>query len=877
MLQNEQLKGAWNNILSNFKKISDFSKEKRIINFLDSLDIKSLSTITCGDIINMFVESDIKDEKMKEKIIRHFFYKLKDSSPEDNEKSKITIRQIIELINETVSNDESKSNIFKDFLKSPKSSSITIVDVIEMINQTFISDDLYKGSVIQEFLKSQHSSSITRVDDAIGMIKETDIKNDDAKGGVIHEIFKSHLSSKMTCGDVINMFEKLDITDNKVKANIISDFLEPIFSIKSKNPPQLIRQSEITFRQIIELINETIFNGNDKAKLNIINAFLRSPNSSPTGVDVIEIINQTEIKSDAEKASIIQDFIKYSKSSITSDDVVKMITQVGIKDDNTKVEIIQNFIKNSKTSADITLQDVGRMAKGVLQYRPDLLIGIFDSKFSEPKANYIENLINFAKEFYQNEVQQFDYLQQYIIPIKINRNNVMDLRPFIEGLQDNDLALDLIENLFEKEVLVNEKDTLSLVKNRSKKQYAFLTKIVGKEDLNHCITQDGIDTLKATFGNDLKVGDQSITVSDLISYFDLKGEISSLSTILKPEFKKQLRDNFAPSADMLLYKPEELEKLNSMMSEEGTVFDIKSYFVENAKLCDYLKEKVGDIEEIQSSKTYKINFANFAKFEIAEEKQAGLNTLFNKLLKSNYPNEEKVKIFFSDLFGTTFSDDDGEKLAIFFQQNKKELAHCFCNENLPKENFESLFTTLRDGCFANIGTQFTSMLYGTMIKDEDAQVLYGVMSSKIIAPIGANQDITHHGQPLDNEIIKPYSLSPMALIEKLSKEEMLTPAKTSEIIQKNLRDDEKYEIMERLVEKNPNDNIEDFNQKAKKIASYLIIKNVVGEEKMTDLENKNPHLKALGDLIYDRVPEPSPSIIPIQIDVHSLDESRGRS
>jgi hypothetical protein len=37
----------------------------------------------------------------------------------------------------------------------------------------------------------------------------------------------------------------------------------------------------------------------------------------------------------------------------------------------------------------------------------------------------------------------------------------------------------------------------------------------------------------------------------------------------------------------------------------------------------------------------------------------------------------------------------------------------------------------------------------------------------------------------------------------------------------------------------------------------LIVKNVVGEEKMTDLESKNPKLKELRDLVC-RSPEPSP-------------------
>jgi hypothetical protein len=140
------------------------------------------------------------------------------------------------------------------------------------------------------------------------------------------------------------------------------------------------------------------------------------------------------------------------------------------------------------------------------------------------------------------------------------------------------------------------------------------------------------------------------------------------------------------------------------------------------------------------------------------------------------------------------SVNDGEKLTTFFQQNKKELAHCFCNENLPKENFESLLTTLRDGCFANIGAQFKKMLYATMIKDEEAQILYAVADGKIFSGI-----INTHGHdimvgnfsPISNRIINSYLLSPMALVTKLSEETMLTNQKNWEIIGKNAGEDKK--------------------------------------------------------------------------------------
>jgi hypothetical protein len=246
--------------------------------------------------------------------------------------------------------------------------------------------------------------------------------------------------------------------------------------------------------------------------------------------------------------------------------------------------------------------------------------------------------------------------------------------------------------------------------------------------------------------------------------------------------------------------------------------------------------------------------------ELKEEKQTEINDLFNILLKSDEPNQGDVEKFFSDLLCIDFSHDDGEKLTIFFQENKKELAHCFCDKQLSKEKLESLFSTLWDGCFANIAMQFKKMLYAAMIKDEDAQILYAVADDKIFSGI-----INSHGSdimddnsgPIDNKVIKSYLLSPMALVKKLSKEEMLTSAKSWDIIGKNTRDD--YHLIERLeVYKDTSES--KYNKKTKKIASFLIIKEIVGEEKMLDLVHKNPQLKELRDFIYGRVSEPLPSL-----------------
>jgi hypothetical protein len=51
---------------------------------------------------------------------------------------------------------------------------------------------------------------------------------------------------------------------------------------------------------------------------------------------------------------------------------------------------------------------------------------------------------------------------------------------------------------------------------------------------------------------------------------------------------------------------------------------------------------------------------------------------------------------------------------------------------------------------------------------------------------------------------------------------------------------------------------EKIDQKSKEIASYFIVKMIVGEDKMQDLESKNPQLKTLRNLIYNRGSKLSP-------------------
>jgi hypothetical protein len=706
-------------------------------------------------------------------------------------------------------------------------------------------------------------------------------------------IYNNRISQKSLEETVDDIKKKIDISDSE-KAQLIIPAIK-----KNKSTNQ---------KQIIDCIKEANIQDNNE-KFKIIRSFLSLQNES----DIVDIIRDTKIDDELTKSKIIQSFVENQEySQIHQNEIIRILKEVGVNNEYYKSKIIESFLakfwfseKNIKSNENpnsvilsltenATPDNFATIIKDFeLQNRVDLIIDLFKYAYQNPQSNDVENFIHIAKSLYSSELMQFELIRNGMkFNGVINSGNLKDLKPFIEDLKDNELALNLIKTLHEKKALQDEKDILSLVKNRSKKQYDFIAKILKDRTLDDSISEDGKVQLKKIFGDDLTVDGEPITISQLISYYDIKKQVSDLSSILKPEFKKQLRDNFLPSSEIFLYKPQELEKLNQLLNEEGVDFDVKTYFIENKKLCDFLRDKVGNIPEIDPEITYQINFKKFSFSEEGqkmEQEQQEINKLFNQILKDSDPDPIMVKDFFTRLLTEfEFPPDEQNKLRIFFVNNKKEIAHCFCGDEKSSEDFKYSLMTIKDGCFANMGMQFRKALYATIIEDEEAQIFYKFADYKIFSAI-----INQHGEdiitrveaPFDNKEINLYYLSPMLLISKLAEEESLVPIKSWEIIKDNMGrafvgqlsqseslnlqdswaiirnnfgDEMASELLEKMMEeiKEP----EKIDQKSREIASYFIVKMIVGEDKMQDLESKNPQLKTLRNLIFDRVSEPSPQL-----------------
>ena len=897
--------------------------------------------ITSKDVSQMIEDAEMANDEAKSITIKAFI-RSERSLGINNE----IVKQMISDVK--ITDDDYKFSIIKAFIRSKRSLGINNEIVKQMISDVKITDDDYKSSIIKVFAIDtlcrgikEDSDQINKIEtffnergeslrindrdaqymddyysfgDGItavkifinysidNLIKEMEGKSDETKSTKINNFIHS-FHDRLESDGVVKIIKDSNIADDNVKFSIIKTYID----VHDEDGYEIIDSEDI-----INMINGAKFSDNKKEVSLIRTLFESFKSREITSDDVIQIINNTGIKDDNDKSLIIQAFIygNHSRMTITSENVTEMINgaeingnnaksliiqalinrKIGEGDDENAFSIIKNFI-DSKILSNPTPKDFVDMINGVkLQFRPDLTITLYQSAF-ESSPDYIGDFIKITKDLHASEAVKCQFVNGFTNTLHSESYEEYrdKLKPFISEIQENELAKDLLEKLYSKKILVNRLGALNFAKDRTRVQYPFLTETFGDKALQECITQNGINNLKGNFGNDLKLDDGNpITITALISYYDIVNMIPSLSTMLNPEFKTELQNKFSPSADKLLYKPQELEKLNQLLKQDGVEFDANSYFIKNEVLCNHLREKAGVIEEVNLGTTYQINFTNYSRKKpnsgdeemiqevksreeaVEKERQQGINDLFNKILKSQNPGYEDVDNFVSRFFGV-FPPKEDNKLVKFFTDNKKELAYCLCKETEKKgmekegmeEGFKSLFTTQDDGCYANISMQFQKMLYSTMFRDREDRILYSVADTKIFSAIGAGQDITHEGPPLDNRVIKSYSLSPMALIEKITQEEMLNSITTTKIIDKNIGEEGKLKLLERLDEKDSYELllIEDggklMDKEMKEIAGYFITKKVVGEEKMKELESKNPKLKEIGDFIY-KSPQTSP-------------------
>ena len=346
-------------------------------------------------------------------------------------------------------------------------------------------------------------------------------------------------------------------------------------------------------------------------------------------------------------------------------------------------------------------------------------------------------------------------------------------------------------------------------------------------------------------------------MSNLFSYCDITDNLQSLSDVLSPKFKSHLQDNlfFFPPEKNLLVKPDEIKKLYHLINNEeldGSVLFIDSEaqrFIPNRILCNYFNNKI-NVPELNTEyiENYQLDFQDTA---LTLPEQNELNASFKNLLNSINPDPTQISIFFSKAFNTDFSyiQNGNEKLAEFFNANKKEVAHFFANGGLKE--FSAIINSLGDGCAKNIGSEFTSALYGALLKENSSDsLLFQFFNQDVIASIlnkHGGDVIGNENNPFQNPIVRGYYLSPGALIKQMASsifyDEEANKIKTSswDVIGKILDNNLKSKIGEVIK----------FDDKeASYIAAYLVLSNIENSDVREKLLNSLIGYKA-GEIIKD--------------------------
>ena len=407
------------------------------------------------------------------------------------------------------------------------------------------------------------------------LIDEMSLKRDSEKLLLIENFLLSEKSSGISCIQYAELVKGAEFELDYYKNQLIQNFL---LSEKS---------SGIAVIEFAELIKGVEFASDSEAdifKYILVKDFLLSEKSSGiTAIQFAKLIKSAEFKNDYYKNYIIECFLSEEISSgITAIQFAELINNVEFTRDsdggNFKYWLAGKFL-SSERSSNLTVKDFANMINEVgLQNQVTKTIELYKNKFSSSE-NYFENFIDITKTLHPSEAIQGNFFKEFIKKNRVNSGNLEYLKPFIKELKDDENVFLIINTLKNRGVLNEEKDILDLLGGRVRKQYTFLTEIVDKKSLENCIDATGIATLKRTFGEDLKIGDKPINIADLFAYYDCKNQTSTLSTMLKPEFKKELRDNFALSAEMLLYKSAELDKLNQLLGERGVSFDVKNHLL----------------------------------------------------------------------------------------------------------------------------------------------------------------------------------------------------------------------------------------------------------------------------------------------------------
>jgi hypothetical protein len=587
----------------------DFSKSEIILAFL------SKTTITKNQLVDLLTELRIENDLCKSKIIVAFLKKTKVSETVlfellkglniENysfksdivlaflDKTAITPNGLVDLFAVLkIESNNSQINLIKNFLRA-NNTRVSVKYFIDLYTGLKMETDFSKKSLISIYLIGNDSTTI--LDELVELLKELD--NNYIKRDIIVDFLSR---TKVSQNRLVELLEELSMKSDLLKSEIIVAFLS---------------KTAITLEGFNDLYTKFKLE-DDSCKRNIIVAFLSK--TAVTKDQLVDLLTQIEIKDDSSKSSIIVAFL--SKTAITLEGFIDLLTKFKLEDDSCKIDIIVAFL--SKTA--ITLEDFNDLLTKIelkndsskssiivaflikqkntecsalftkileineflnFKYRVDLIIDI-----CKRIDNYdAKQLAELARSLYpSNELMQVELLSEAVDQGEIiNDINIFSLG--LENIESNVFLLEFLNYAFEKSVLNNNLEVLKLVEGRTHAKYEFLKEVMGTKLIAECLTEESLTILKGLFSG-FNLIENNVSMLSLFSYFDVMDQISDFSSMLQPEIKTLLKENFYPSNKILCVKKEEITKLKMLTGVEGN--EIENQFLSVGVLCDYFLNKI---------------------------------------------------------------------------------------------------------------------------------------------------------------------------------------------------------------------------------------------------------------------------------------------
>lgn len=419
----------------------------------------------------------------------------------------------------------------------------------------------------------------------------------------------------------------------------------------------------------------------------------------------------------------------------------------------------------------------------------------------------LTKLSQFLDRIYPIQLLQKDFVNILLEKKYFNKSNYHEfLSEFMASLISKEYAQNVFAGIVKNIKLnLSRFEYLELLRERGRRQYPTITynfkefPLLGYLDENGnrkkgAVKEDNLLVKALTASNDLV----NYTLADFFPYFEFDGFDKFLSC-LTPDTKKEITKSFKIKPDQIYLSRDEFNKIEEILIEckekqihvghmtrrhkenidgneiNGVITSYRKFSeISLRKLSDYLLNRMPQVPVLNKEDiaSYEINCATieFEKgvtvFANVKEFNESFRELLNSTLKVSVqqedvspPNQKQILDFFSkaynDNLSEVFKPETQKNFAIFFNQFKNEIAYLFTKEH-GLDKFQSRMVTINHGCISNIGTQLNVILSEFLLEDPADQILFQMVTEKIIFPIINSGDdlIGKQAQFLENNWIK---------------------------------------------------------------------------------------------------------------------------